>query len=320
MNPAWRALFSFDDILGESEALRRAVWLGHRAAESEYSTLLTGESGTGKELFAQAIHNGSTRREAPFVAINSGTLSGELAVAELCGTEPGSFTGAERRTHAGILDTADGGTLFLDELQDMHPGAQSVLLRFLESGAFVRVGATRPTSSNVRVISAMNVGVEEAERREMVRPDLLYRLNCLTIEIPPLRERREDIRPIAEKCLREELHFLGAVDDGLWRALATSPYTWPGNARGLRNILLRTILRSTGGVLKVDDLPTEFWRVRAEPAPPRAGTNGSAPSAEEARALKAVLRATRDNVSETARRLGVHRSTVYRRLARLDKD
>jgi transcriptional regulator with PAS, ATPase and Fis domain len=311
----WRARFSFDDILGRSEPLQRAIQLARRAAEGGYPTLLVGASGTGKELFAHAIHSASALSDGPFVAVNCGTLCGELAVAEMCGYEPGSFTGADRQTRSGILDGARGGTLFLDELQDMPPTPQSVLLRFLETGTFVRVGGTRPVQARTRVIGASNVPLDDLESRALIRSDLLYRLNCLVIEIPPLRERREDIRPIAERCLREELHFLGAVDEQVWVALERCPYPWPGNARGLRNVLLKAILNSTTDRLTVNDLPEVLWtNPPAQAGPPRAWREEV--DGEKMQALKAVLGAADNNVSETARRLGVHRSTIYRRLAR----
>lgn len=311
----WRARFSFDDILGDSQPLQKAIQLARRAARDEYPTLLVGASGTGKELFAHAIHSASAASDGPFVAVNCGTLCGELAVAEMCGYEPGSFTGADRHTRSGILDGARGGTLFLDELQDMPPTPQSVLLRFLETGTFVRVGGTRPVQAHMRVIGASNVPIDDLESRALIRSDLLYRLNCLVIEIPPLRERREDIRPIAERCLREELHFLGEVDEQVWSALERCPYPWPGNARGLRNVLLKAILNSTTDRLTVADLPEALWvnsapRSEAQPSW-RTTVNG-----DKLHALKAVLDAADNNVSETARRLGIHRSTVYRRLAR----
>ena len=311
----WRARFSFDDILGRSETLRKAIQLARRAADGGYPTLLVGDSGTGKELFAHAIHTASALREGPFVAVNCGTLCGDIAVAEMCGYEPGSFTGADRHTRPGILDGARGGTLFLDELQDMPPIPQSVLLRFLETGTFVRVGGSRPVQSSTRVIGASNIGLDEIERKALIRSDLLYRLNCLVIEIPPLCDRREDIRPIAERCLREELHFLGEVDEDLWLALEQCSYPWPGNARGLRNILLKAILASTTDRLTVDDLPDVLWS-HASPRCDPQQTWGAGSEGSNIHALKAVLGAADNNVSETARRLGVHRSTVYRRLAR----
>jgi sigma-54 dependent transcriptional regulator, acetoin dehydrogenase operon transcriptional activator AcoR len=313
---SWRARFTFDDIRGGSDALARVLWTGRRAAEGGYPTLIIGESGTGKELLAHGIHNASPLRDGPFVAINCGTLTGELAVAELCGYEPGAFTGADRRTHTGILDVARGGTLLLDELQDMPPTAQSALLRFLETGSFVRVGGTQLVQASVRAIATLNVGVDEVERRGLVRADLLYRLNCVTIEVPPLRERREDIRPIAEKCLREELHFLGDVEESFWDAVQSCPYAWPGNARGVRNVLLKAILASTAHRLAASDLPEFLWTETPRREPARHVPEPRGLDADEVIALRAVLRANRDNVSEAARSLGIHRSTVYRRLAR----
>jgi transcriptional regulator with PAS, ATPase and Fis domain len=309
---SWIAHFSFEDILGKSEALQGALRLAQSAAKAPYPAVLVGESGTGKELFAHAIHNASARRDGPFVAINCGTLCGDLAVAEMCGYEPGSFTGADRQAHQGLFDAARSGTLFLDELQDLPPTPQSVLLRFLEGGDFVRVGGTQPVHASVRVIAASNIAVEQLEATQRVRPDLLYRLNFFVINIPPLRERREDLRPLAERCLREELHFLGEVDEQVWAALSACPYDWPGNARGLRNILLRAILASSEDRITVNDLPPELWAVRAN------GTlkPDSGAADQQSQAIKAVLEATNNNVSETARRLGVHRSTIYRRLGR----
>jgi transcriptional regulator with PAS, ATPase and Fis domain len=312
MAGTWKALYSFDDILGSSASLQQAIGLAQRASKGGYPALLIGESGTGKELFAHAIHMAGAQRDGPFVPVNSGTLDGQLAVAELCGYEPGSFTGADRHTRTGILDSAHRGTLFLDELQDMPRLSQSVLLRFLETGSFVRVGGNSPVQANVGVVAASNLPIDTLERKACVRSDLLYRLNSVVIEIPPLRERPEDIRPIAEKCLREELHFLGAVDEEVWLALSTSPYPWPGNARGLRNILLKAILRSTQDRIRTADLPPELWTLRDEPA-----RNGHS-DAGHAGGIRAVLEASRNNVSEAARRLGIHRSTLYRRLARSD--
>src|SRR5262249_24202 len=192
---------------------------------------------------------------------------------------------------------------------------KSVLLRFLETGAFVGVGGTQPVQARTRVLAALNVAVDEVERRGLVRSDLLYRLNCLTIDIPPLRERREDIRPIAEKSLREELHFLGQVGGSLWTALAACPYPWPGNARGLRNVLLKAILASSSERLTADDLPTFLWQEPPASTPTAAaigdGDGRAARVAEDVRALQAVLRASDHNVSEAARRLGVHPSPIY---------
>jgi transcriptional regulator with PAS, ATPase and Fis domain len=331
----WKAHYTFGDILGDSKPLRQAVHLGRRAAAADFPTILVGESGTGKELLAHAIHNDSARREAPFVAVNCGTLCGDIAVAELCGYVPGAFTGADRQAHVGFLDAARGGTLFLDELQDMPPTPQSVLLRFLETGTFVRVGGTTPVQSDLRVIAASNIPIGELIGRNLIRSDLLYRLNCLVIEIAPLRERHCDVRPIAEKCLRQDLHYLGGVDEEVWKALETCRHSWPGNAREVRNVLLKTILLSSNDYLTPADLPPELWATadvaRDEPAHSTSNghtanwngnhANGNGAGAENGNrlALRAVLEASNHNVSEAARRLGIHRSTIYRRLGPASK-
>jgi len=312
---AWTARYTFNDILGVSRQLRQTIELAHHAARADYPVVLVGESGTGKELIAHAIHNASARRRGPFVAVNCGMLCGEMAIPELCGYEPGSFTGADRHTHQGFFDAAREGTLFLDEFQDLPPTPQSVLLRFLETGRFVRVGGTQEVHCGLRVVVATNLPIEELSDGR-IRSDLIYRLNCLSIEIAPLRDRRQDIRPIAEKCLREELHYLGEVDDGMWQALESCPYPWPGNARELRNVLLRTILVSSRDRLMAADLPSELWHRSQLARGIKRGDNnsGNNPGDGAIVALKAVFDASHHNVSETARRLGIHRSTVYRRL------
>lgn len=325
-NGSWIARYTFDDIVGGSDLLREATALARRAAQGDYPTVLVGESGTGKELLAHAIHNASAWRDGPFVAVNCGTLCGDIAIAELCGYEPGSFTGADRQARAGFLDAARGGTLFLDELQDMPTIPQSVMLRFLETSRFVRVGGTNPVKSDVRVLAACNIPLKDLASSGRIRADLLYRLNCLSIEIAPLRARRLDLRPIAEKCLREDLHYLGAVDDSVWQGLEDCPYPWPGNAREVRNILLKAILIASNDRLMASDLPRELWGASQplEPSQPRTEASRSQSYGHHLRshsdklevvALKAVLHASHNNVSEAARRLGIHRSTIYRKLA-----
>ena len=315
---AWTALYTFDDILGISASLRRTLELSQHAARADYPVVLVGESGTGKELIAHAIHNASARHRGPFVAVNCGILCGDIAIAELCGYEPGSFTLPDRHAHQGFFDAAREGTLFLDEFQDLPPTPQSVLVRFLETSRFVRVGGTQQIHCAMRVVVATNVPINELSNGR-VRSDLIYRLNCLSIEIPPLRDRRQDIRPIAEKCLREELHYLGEVDEAVWQALESCPYPWHGNARELRNVLLRTILISSRDRLMPADLPPELWHrdnSSAERIERSDDASAANPHSGAIVALKAVFDASHHNVSETARRLGIHRSTVYRRLRR----
>lgn len=302
----WASRYTFADIVGDSPAIADAVRLATRAARTDYPVLLLGESGTGKELFAHAIHDLSPRRGGPFVAFNFGALSEELTISEMCGHEPGAFTGAKQgAAKPGIIDSAEGGTLFIDELQDAGPKAQSLLLRFLETHTFVRVGGTAPVQSDVRVIAASNAPDEELARR--VRPDLLYRLNSIMVRIPPLRERPEDIHPIAERHLRT-LGFRGVVEPQVWEQLLS--HRWLGNVRELQNALLRATLNCSGLRLTVDDLPPLGHS--GKPV-----VTGGAVDTEDADQALQALREAHGNIKQAARNLGIHRSTLYRRLTRL---
>ncbi len=316
----WTSHFTFADIVGDSPALANSVRLATRAARTEHPVLVLGESGTGKEMFAHAIHDLSVRRAGPFVAFNFGALSEDLTISEMCGHEPGAFTGATvSGTKGGIFDSAQGGTLFIDELQDAGPKAQSLLLRFVETHTFVRVGGTAPVQSDVRVIAASNNA--DTRLAERVRPDLLYRLNSITVRIPPLRERLEDIQPIAERHLRT-LGFRGVVDPEVWEQLRR--YQWPGNVRELQNALLRATLNSSGMRLTAEDFPT-LTNIENKPTDPvkRAPTATSlsdlapAEDSEASDEVVRVLRECRGNVGKAAKMLGIHRSTLYRRLEKL---
>jgi transcriptional regulator of acetoin/glycerol metabolism len=316
----WSSHFTFADIVGDSPALANSVRLATRAARTEHPVLVLGESGTGKEMFAHAIHDLSVRRAGPFVAFNFGAMSEELTISEMCGHEPGAFTGATASgTKSGIFDSAQGGTLFIDELQDAGPKAQSLLLRFVETHTFVRVGGTAPVQSDVRVIAASNNA--DARLAERVRPDLLYRLNSITVRIPPLRERLEDIQPIAERHLRT-LGFRGVVDPEAWERL--KQYQWPGNVRELQNALLRATLNSSGMRLTVDDFPP-LANSENKPTERVVPTTVKeivkdivvSDAAESSDELVRVLRECHGNVGKAAKTLGIHRSTLYRRLEKL---
>jgi transcriptional regulator of acetoin/glycerol metabolism len=333
----WSSHFTFADIVGDSPALGDSVRLATRAARTEHPVLVLGESGTGKEMFAHAIHDLSVRRAGPFVAFNFGAMSEELTISEMCGHEPGAFTGATASgTKGGIFDSAQGGTLFIDELQDAGPKAQSLLLRFVETHTFVRVGGTAPVQSDVRVIAASNNA--DTRLAERVRPDLLYRLNSITVRIPPLRERLEDIQPIAERHLRT-LGFRGVVDPEAWEQLKR--YQWPGNVRELQNALLRATLNSSGMRLTAEDFPQMANHENKATARVLAATTSELVTPTNAeRAMPAtrpttlkdlvvgedpemseevvrVLRECRGNVGKAAKMLGIHRSTLYRRLEKM---
>jgi transcriptional regulator of acetoin/glycerol metabolism len=304
----WSSRYTFADIVGDSPSIANAVRLATRAARTDYPVLLLGESGTGKELFAHAIHDLSPRRGGPFVAFNFGALSEELTISEMCGHEPGAFTGAKQgAAKPGIFDSAEAGTLLIDELQDAGPKAQSLLLRFLETHTFVRVGGTAPVQSDVRVIAASNASDQELARR--VRPDLLYRLNSIMVRIPPLRERPDDIRPIAERHLRT-LGFRGVVEPQVWERLMR--HQWFGNVRELQNSLLRATLNCSGLRLTAEDLPP-LGHSDGGAGPPAQGVADS----DEAGELLQALREAHGNINQAARNLGIHRSTLYRRLTRL---
>ncbi len=316
----WSSHFTFADIVGDSPALANSVRLATRAARTEHPVLVLGESGTGKEMFAHAIHDLSVRRAGPFVAFNFGAMSEELTISEMCGHEPGAFTGATASgTKNGIFDSAQGGTLFIDELQDAGPKAQSLLLRFVETHTFVRVGGTAPVQSDVRVIAASNNA--DARLAERVRPDLLYRLNSITVRIPPLRERLEDIQPIAERHLRT-LGFRGMVDLEVWDRLKR--YQWPGNVRELQNALLRATLNSSGMRLTAEDFPP---LANGENKPTERAIQTTvkdiakdlilSDTAESSEEVVRILRECRGNVGKAAKMLGIHRSTLYRRLEKL---
>jgi transcriptional regulator of acetoin/glycerol metabolism len=313
----WTSHFTFADIVGDSPALANAVRLATRAARTEHPVLVLGESGTGKEMFAHAIHDLSVRRAGPFVAFNFGALSEELTISEMCGHEPGAFTGATvSGTKGGIFDSAQGGTLFIDELQDAGPKAQSLLLRFVETHTFVRVGGTAPVQSDVRVIAASNN--PDGRLAERVRPDLLYRLNSITVRIPPLHERLEDIRPIAERHLRT-LGFRGVVDSEVWERLMR--YRWPGNVRELQNALLRATLNSSGMRLTAEDFPPLASNesiatvgIANASIPAMVANSADAEGSDE---VMRVLRECQGNVGKAAKMLGMHRSTLYRRLEKL---
>jgi len=305
---AWNAQYSFADLIGESQKLRETVQLAAKAAATSYPVLLIGESGTGKELFAHSIHNFGDRAHGPFVSSDSGTLSPELAVAEMCGYEPGSFTGADRQTRPGLFDAAHNGTLFLDELQDMNPKVQSLLLRFLETGTFQRVGAVARVKADVRIVAACNIPVDQL--KGCVRSDLLFRLNTITIKIPPLRERRQDIKVIGQGILDRDLGFAGEVDEAFWDSLGG--YDWPGNVRELRNVLLRAVLTCSKNCLTLSDIPAEIRDHASGNIQEKVAT----PAPELDDITSAALNAAGGKIGEAARRLGIHQSTLYRRLSR----
>ncbi|MEK6336287.1 MAG: sigma-54 dependent transcriptional regulator [Acidobacteriota bacterium] len=249
--------FSFDQIIGESAAMREMLGLAHKVAESEVSSvLLQGESGTGKDLVAKAIHYHSARAENPFVAINCAALPGTLIESELFGYEKGAFTDAKARKE-GLFEQAEGGTLFLDEIGELELSLQAKLLRVLEEGSFRRVGGLKDLPLDVRVIAASNRDLKSEGEAGRFRSDLFYRLSVIQIDIPPLRERGDDIRVLAEHYLSNfKSRLRKNIDSIAPEALATfCRYQWPGNVRELRNVIERAMILEDGDEITAKYLP-----------------------------------------------------------------
>ncbi|MCD8140920.1 MAG: sigma 54-interacting transcriptional regulator [Planctomycetaceae bacterium] len=272
------AEYSFDDIIGASPAIRKTIRQAKEYAANPFNFLLTGESGVGKELFAQSIHNASANRKGPFVALNCASIPEGLIESELFGYGGGAFTGASKNGQVGKFELADGGTLFLDEIGELPYHFQSKLLRVLETWTVTRIGSSRPIPINVRLIAATNRNLEEMVADGLFRQDLYYRLQVLSIEIPPLRERGTDILLLAESFLRQ---FVDA-DSGLAKTLdattrkAMLEYEWPGNVRELRNVINRIAILSKDRIVTRDILEAAISSRGAMPAknhpPPKASS------------------------------------------------
>lgn len=303
--------FSFEHIIGHSHALKQAVELARRVAPTDATVLLTGETGTGKEVFAQAIHHASPHREQPFVAVNCSALGKEILESELFGHRAGSFTGAVR-DKKGLFEEANHGTLFLDEIGEMPPDLQAKLLRVLETGEFLKVGDTKPTRVQVRVIAATNRDLLAESEAGHFRQDLYYRLSVFTIHLPPLRDRRDDIPALAGHfvqlfALKMNRRTPPALSASFLERLQN--YPWKGNIRELRNVLERALILCDGDTLEPAFLPSDF---QAHPGSD-IGSDFSL-AAAESRQIRQVLEQTGGNKTEAARLLGIGISTLYRKL------
>jgi two-component system response regulator FlrC len=305
-------------------------------APTETTVLLLGESGTGKEVVARFVHGASRRSDGPFVALNCAALPEHLLEAELFGYERGAFTGATQ-SKPGQLEQAAGGTLFLDEVAEMSPSAQAKVLRVLQEREFQRLGGTRVLKTDARIVAATNRDLLRAMERGQFREDLYYRLNVFAIHLAPLRERRDDILPLAEAFVVEIGRSLGRPPAGVSRDAreALLHYHWPGNVRELRNVLERAAILADGGLITGEQLALRPPPATA-PSPAAASPPAPIPEdveslphlAESARDLKEIersaieqaLRQSRFNKSEAAKRLGLTRAQLYVRLRRYGLD
>jgi Nif-specific regulatory protein len=309
----------FPDIIGRSEKMRQVLALAERVAKTNSTVLLRGESGTGKELIAQAIHNASLRRDKPFIPVNCAALPAELLESEMFGHEKGAFTGAISRKE-GRFELANGGTLFLDEIGDMPTELQAKLLRVLQDKAFYRVGGTKRITGDVRIVAATNQDLEANMREGKLREDIFYRLNVITIHLPPLRERPEDIEELANYFLTKYNLETHQQKKGFTpRAMELlKSYSWPGNVREFENAIEHAVvLGQSDKEIQTEDLPSSLRqdaRVAAEYPDPLE----EAQKQFKKEHIEKILERTKGNRSRAAEILQIQRTYLSRLIKELE--
>ena len=296
-------------LIGSGPAMQKVVQLIEKVAPTDSTVLVCGESGTGKELVARALHQNSSRRGRPLVTINCAALQETLLESELFGHEKGAFTGAGQ-AKVGLIELAEGGTLFIDEVAEMAPGLQAKLLRVLEDGQYRRVGGTKECHADVRIIAATNKALAEEQKARRFREDLFFRLNVISIELPPLRERREDIPALVEHFLttRQLGKVNCKVEPEAMQALLR--YDWPGNIRELANVLERAQILAEDSLLTLDDLPETLQT--APPPNEVSGPDSLNLHEMERRNAQAALQRAKGNKAQAAKLLGITRRAIYR--------
>jgi two-component system NtrC family response regulator len=304
--------YTFEAILGNSPLIVAAVGMARKVAPTDATVLLLGDTGTGKEVFAQAIHHAGKRALKPFVALNCSAFSKELLESELFGHKAGAFTGA-LKDKRGLIEEADQGTLFLDEIGEMHIDLQAKLLRVLETSEFIKVGDTKSTRVDVRIIAATNRDLQQVVEQGKFRDDLYYRLNVFTIPLPALRDRKKDIPLIADHYLRFFSRKLGKRIEGLSKDFLDhlQQHEWKGNIRELKNIIERAVILADGPMLTVDNLPAELLVVGVRAGGPLSAFDLA--SVEKLH-IQRVLNHTRGNKTEAARLLNIGLTTLYRKI------
>jgi len=301
--------YGFENILGNSIAIQEAITLAKKVAPTDTTVLLLGETGTGKEIFAQAIHNGSKRSDKLFMALNCSAFTKELLESEIFGHKAGAFTGATK-DKKGLIEEANGGTLFLDEIGEMHIDLQSKLLRVLETNEFIKVGDTKSTKVNVRIIAATNRDLREDIRNGKFREDLFYRLNVFSIQLPSLRERKEDIPLLAASFMKISAEKTNKRITGMSKEFIVrlQQQEWKGNIRELKNIIERAVILADSPELTTEYLPIDIQQSLSN-------SSSSFDLADIERShIQKVLHYTKGNKSKAAELLGIGLTTLYRKL------
>ncbi|HBX52840.1 MAG: sigma-54-dependent Fis family transcriptional regulator [Bacteroidetes bacterium RIFOXYA12_FULL_35_11] len=303
--------YSFDGISCKSKIIKQAIEFAEKVANTNTSVLLTGETGTGKEVFAQSIHNESPFAKNNFVALNCSNFNKDVLESELFGYKQGAFTGAIK-DKKGLLEEANNGTLFLDEIGDMPYELQAKLLRVIETNQFIKLGDTKTITANFRLIAATNKNLKKECEEQRFRSDLFYRISTFHIDIPPLRERKEDIEPLAEFFVKQFAEKtkknINSINKAYLKKL--SLYQWPGNIRELKNIIERSVILENSNELTVDTLPIDLTIINN-------GTNETSQlelAVIEKNHIIKVLNHAKGNKAETARLLNIAVTTLYRKL------
>lgn len=331
--PASRAYYNFDSIVGDSSIMQRAINLAKETASLDNNVLILGESGTGKELFTQAIHNASTFSAGPFVAVNCSAIPNALLESELFGYEGGSFTGAKKEGAPGKFEMAKGGTIFLDEINSMSLDMQTKLLRVLQNKSIVRIGGDKEIPVDIRIIAAANIDLWELVQKGEFREDLYYRINVISITIPPLRQREGDVSLLIDNILDRMSSRLGdiiTIDEEASKVLCS--YHWPGNVRELENVLERSwVIARTNNSNKISLRELVEYRGIRDAILERTDYEGKPIRTQkeevsrketleyqECQSIIEALSENRGNVKAAAQQLGISRNTIYRKLKKYD--
>ncbi|RJF92395.1 sigma-54 interaction domain-containing protein [Noviherbaspirillum saxi] len=311
-----RARYRFSDIVGESPAIEAALSSSRKAARASANIVLYGETGTGKEMFAQGIHAEGNRSQGPFVAVNCAALPRDLIESELFGYAPGSFTGADRAGRPGKFELASGGTIFLDEISEMPLDVQVKLLRVLQERQVTRIGGTRSTDIDVRIVAATNKNLIELVAQKSFREDLYYRLNVIPVNIPALRNRKEDISALVDSFIRRYCSAMHRPPIMLSRTALTQlqSYAWPGNVRQLQNVVERLVNMTDGN--GIDTIPADCMQHTVAEQQIRHGDTSISMTLEDAerQCIRNSLETHAYNLTKTAAALGVTRPTLYSKM------